>query len=349
MIERFKTYIETLEGLSTEALDESVVKLVRGENRNTALVIAHLAEMSRRKGALERGYKNLFDYAMRRLNLSEGSVALRLQVANVSRRFPQLLAAIAENRLSLTVAGLLAPHLSEVNVDQLLSECERMTKREAEEQLVAGRPKPVFTPSMRMIPTSIAEPLKEAPAPAPPPRTSPAVLQPATPTTFNFRFAADRDFKEKFERLAEVLGVENPLQHMAEILEKAVDLALEKKDPRERLQRRKEGHARKKSRPDEISRYISPEVRERVHERGEFQCEYRSLDGRRCTSRTGLQIEHARPLAKYRSHDERFLELFCPAHNRLAAETVYGREFIESKIAVNRAAHCRARYLNGTS
>ena len=80
MIEKFENYFETLEGLSTEELDRSVEKLVRAENRNTALMIAHIAEMSRRKGALERGYKNLFDYCVRRLNLSEGSVALRLQV-----------------------------------------------------------------------------------------------------------------------------------------------------------------------------------------------------------------------------------------------------------------------------
>src|SRR3990172_1274126 len=119
MIERFRTYFETLEGLSTEELDQSAEKLVR-------------AEMSRRKGALERGYKNVFDYAVRRLNLSEGSVALRLQVANVSRRVPQLLAALAENRMSLTVAGLLAPHLTEENLGKLIAECSGMSKREAE-------------------------------------------------------------------------------------------------------------------------------------------------------------------------------------------------------------------------
>ena len=117
MIERFKTYFETLEGLSTEELDRSAEKLVRAEKRNVALVIAHIAEMSRRKGHLERGYKNLFGYCTRRLHLSEGSVALRIQVANVSRRFPQILVALAENRMSLTVAGLLAPVLTESNVE----------------------------------------------------------------------------------------------------------------------------------------------------------------------------------------------------------------------------------------
>ena len=72
--------------------------------------------IAERNAAIERGYKNLFDYCMRRLGLSEGSVALRIQVANVSRRFPQILVALAESRLSLSVAGRLAPHLQEENV-----------------------------------------------------------------------------------------------------------------------------------------------------------------------------------------------------------------------------------------
>ena len=111
MIEKVKTYFEKLESLSTEELDHSTEKLVRDEKRNVALVIAHIAEMSRRKGHLECGYENLFAYCTKRLNLSEGSVARRIQVANVALRFPQILVAVAENRLSLTVAGLLAPHL----------------------------------------------------------------------------------------------------------------------------------------------------------------------------------------------------------------------------------------------
>ena len=122
MIEKFKSYFATLEGLSNDALDRSAEKLVLREKHNVAKVIAHIAETSRRKAALERGYKNLFDYCVRRLGLSEGSVASRIHVANVSRRFPQLLVALAENRISLTVAGLLAPHLSEDNVAELLSE-----------------------------------------------------------------------------------------------------------------------------------------------------------------------------------------------------------------------------------
>ncbi|MGH9459749.1 MAG: hypothetical protein ACRD1X_00915, partial [Vicinamibacteria bacterium] len=153
MIEKIKTYFETLEKLSTEELDRSIEKLVRVEKRHVALMIAHIAEMARRKGHLERGYKSLFDYCTRRLNLSEGSVWLRIQVANVCQRFPQILVALADNRFSLTVAGMLAPALTEDNVEKLLADCAGMTKRQAEEYIVALRPKPVFAPSIRKTPS----------------------------------------------------------------------------------------------------------------------------------------------------------------------------------------------------
>ena len=333
MLEKVKSYFERLEGLSTEELDHSTEELVRAEKRNVALVIAHIAEMSRRRGYLERGYKNLWDYCTRRLRLSEGSVALRIQVANVSRRFPQILLALAENRMSLTVAGLLSPVLTDSNVEKLLEDCAGMTKREAEEHLVALRPKLVFTPSIRktpsqpaltaapMSPTSLPQPTRsEAMRPRPVPRVSPRLLEPAKPETFNFRFSAGRNFKEKFERLAEVLGVESPLQNMAEIMEQAMDIALDKKDVKRKLARRLERRSerdksRQRSRPDKLSaksRYIPSHTRERVHERAGYQCQYQGPDGARCPSRTGLEIEHEKPFAIYRSHDERHLRLFCP-------------------------------------
>jgi hypothetical protein len=175
-------------------------------------------------------------------------------------------------------------------------------------------------------------------------RPSPNLLEPARTDLFNFRFSADGEFKKKFERLAEVLGVENPLKNMAEVLEKAVDISLEKKDPERKLERRlerkrKESTTIEKSRPDEIpenektkSRYIPSEVRERVLKRAGFQCTFRGLDGTRCSSRTGLEIEHQRPFAIYHSHDERFLKALCGRHNQFEAERFYGPDFIRGKI-----------------
>lgn len=80
------------------------------------------------------------------------------------------------------------------------------------------------------------------------------------------------------------------------------------------------------------SRYIPSEVRERVHARADYQCEYRGPDGTRCRSRTGLEIEHERPFALHHSHEERYLRVYCRRHNRLAAERVYGAAFIQRRI-----------------
>ncbi len=50
MSESFPACFERLESLSTEELDRSVADLVGSENRTVAQVIAHLAEIARRKG-----------------------------------------------------------------------------------------------------------------------------------------------------------------------------------------------------------------------------------------------------------------------------------------------------------
>ena len=70
--------------------------------------------------------------------------------------------------------------------------------------------------------------------------------------------------------------------------------------------------------------------------RDSYQCEYRAPDGTRCHSRTGLEIEHLLPFALYRSHDEKYLRLFCRPHNRLSAEKVFGAAFMQQKIDASR-------------
>jgi len=85
------------------------------------------------------------------------------------------------------------------------------------------------------------------------------------------------------------------------------------------------------------SRYIPQEVRERVLERAGYQCQFRGPDGTRCTSRTGLEIEHVKPFGIFRDHDERSLEALCGRHNGFRAERVYGPEFLRRRIESGRS------------
>jgi len=154
--------------------------------------------------------------------------------------------------------------------------------------------------------------------------------------------------------LAEVLGIESPHNHLEEIFDLALESALDRKDPKRKLERRREREARKEtshaacpgeaeqitagsgSESSAMTRHIPSEVIERVLERAGYRCQYRGTDGARCSSRTRLQVEHTKPFAVWRTHDERYLQAFCPAHNRFAAEKFFGREFIRQKIDAGR-------------
>ena len=212
-----------------------------------------------------------------------------------------------------------------------------------------------------------------SPVPSPGGRSRDPMV-PAAEDRYNVRFSAGIEFTEKVRRFAEVLGIECPQNHLEEILDQALEIALEKKDPQRKLERRRERDAKKERlreakdspRPGDAeqgeratprgenpqssepavptpSRHLPSEVRERVLERAGYQCEYCGPDGLRCSSRTGLEIEHTKPFAVCRSHDERYLRAFCPAHNVHAARKFYGRDLIRRKIEAARRGGAFAR------
>ncbi len=155
---------------------------------------------------------------------------------------------------------------------------------------------------------------------------------------YNVRFSAEESFKEKLERLAEVLGVFDPQKEMAALLERALDMALEKKDPRQRLERR-ERRARAAAsspRPDKErghrSRSVPAAVRDRVFARASYQCGFEGADGTRCRARTGLEVDHIDPRGGGGPDDEPNLRALCKAHNLRRAEKDFGVEFVRNKI-----------------
>src|SRR5437667_10698316 len=66
------------------------------------------------------------------LHLSEDGAYKRIHAARAARQFPALFSAVAEGRLHLTGAGLLAPHLTAENADELLAAAAYRTKSEIE-------------------------------------------------------------------------------------------------------------------------------------------------------------------------------------------------------------------------
>ena len=404
MRENIEEYARTLEGLSLEELSRGAEKLVSLQRRNDAALIAHLVEISRRKGHLELGFSSLFEYCQECLRLGDGgAVWRRTQVAGVARRFPRLLEDLDRGRVNLSVLAILAAHLSEENIDELLEEVEGKTTREVKEIVAGISPKPEVKSGVRRKPVrrrgdESREVEGESVATSPPPEEEEeeeekaeedardatertpeteqqlrGTVEVARPEVYNFRFSAGTEFREKLERLGEVLGIADAAGNMPEVLEQAIDLALEKKDPKRKLERRRKREAAARRRaspaaggtgkagvrgetssppPEEVttereragggsrgrSRYVTSAFRERAFERAGYQCEFRGATGVRCTARTWLEVDHIEPFGKGGSLGEENLRVLCRAHNVLAAEREFGAEFMRGKIEGRKAA-----------
>ena len=215
-----------------------------------------------------------------------------------------------------------------------------MTCREAQEYLVKWNPKSEVSSGIRS-----AAGQEQASEPRP------GTIEPATEEMFNLRFAASKAFKAKLERLAEVLGVVGVSKNMALLFEKAMDIALDKKDPKKKLERRRKREAKKTAKTERLvvkprahevrdpaSARVSSRQREWLLERAGYVCQFVSTDGTRCSERTRLEIDHIHPRGKLGPTELFNLRVLCKPHNQLEAERVYGAEYVRRRIKEHKAA-----------
>ena len=416
MKQRATEILSHVRGLSLDELKHQTDLLVGTELDLVVRLIAHISEVSLRRLHVKLGHPTLFQYCVNRLGLPEGCVWLKTQVSGCCRRHPQILDALIDRRLSLSVAGHLSRHLTEKNREHLIAECSGMTTREVKEYLVRLAPKKpvssgvresrcaqaaastdtesstttddptVSEPSATTDDPTVSEPsatndASTAPdatttsrtdndgdaagSSSPRPRSS---VEPCQHKLFNLRFAADRDFIDKVERAAYVVGLNQAFRNLAQLFERSLDTLLEKHDPELRQARRERKRQRAGSKrgttespaaepaaaepaaaepaatatpspvangsppAPERSRYIPEELRDRLLIRAGHRCEYRSVDGHRCTERTRLAIDHIVPFALRGTNDETNLRVLCHAHNRLHADRCLGAEFMTRKI-----------------
>lgn len=86
-----------------------------------------------------------------------------------------------------------------------------------------------------------------------------------------------------------------------------------------------------------VRRRVPSELRRRIVARDGLCCAYVGSDGRRCTSRSFLELHHVTPWAKGGGETLENLRLFCKPHNRLEAEQEFGQTSVAVSIATRRA------------
>ena len=333
-----ETVSESLRDLSNDELVRGLHLATRGERRMTIRVLHHLNEMARRKLHLDLGYSSLFDYCVRKLDYSASAAGRRIQAARCIRHFPQVLGLLQDRELSLSIISLIEPILSEENHEQILERVRGASHREVQRIVAEFRP-PVMLRD-RVQPVRVAVPSVDVEAALfgrECARTLPGSgsAHVAAEQKLYVQFLADEDLMQLFEEVRSLVTCDGEYASFADVLKIVLAEYRERHSPVARQERRvakkratSPDSRRREWKDATKSRHIPNEVRDEVFVRDQGRCAY-AKDGTRCDSRTGLQIDHMRPFAAGGTHDRSNLRLLCAAHNRRAAERVFGEELMQ--------------------
>jgi hypothetical protein len=126
------TGMEAVEALTDAEVLSGTRRLVCQSNRALAALLAHLAEVEARGLHRTRACSSLYTYCIYELRMSEDAAYRRVAAARVVKRFPVLLGAIERGELHLTALLMLAQHVTETNVGEVIARAQFRTKKEIE-------------------------------------------------------------------------------------------------------------------------------------------------------------------------------------------------------------------------
>ena len=248
------------------------------------------------------------------------------------RRYPAVLAALAEGRVHLTGLNLLAAHLKHLtaaDVDHVLRAATHRSKKDIELLLAQRFPKADLQAEVRPIPSGVSlaprptsgpavhrpEPAQlvaptegeHAPAQvgdpvilshqsaAPPPQTEFARVARLAPQRYGVQFTMDQAGHDLLLQVQDLLGHEVPRGDLAEVFVRAL------KAYAAQLERRKcaateNPHTARRRNPD--SRHVPAHVKRFVRKRDKGRCTYVSDSGHRCEARSDLEYDHVLEYAR---------------------------------------------------
>jgi hypothetical protein len=328
--------------LSDDELVTSLHGLCVDARRLDARVIVYLVEVEDRRLHLLAACSSLFDFCVRRLQMSEGAAFRRINAARLVRRFPVLLAHLESGALHLSTLVLLRDHLTESNVEELALAAARMTKREVEDLVARRAPRPDVPSKIRKLPTpagratagaspvGVIEPATTAPAATSSATSRPtARIEPLSESRHKVQLTVSTEVRAKLEPARDMMRHRNPSGDLAVVVEQALDALLDKLE-KERLA--KTSRPRRTSPRPSKNGHIATAVRREVLARDGEQCTYVDVQGHRCESRTFLELDHVESRALGGESNAENLRVVCRAHNQLHAEQVFGRDHVARMI-----------------
>lgn len=145
--------------------------LAARDQATTAEMLVLIGRAAARRLYATTEYPSLFRYCVGELHMSEDMAWKRIQAAKAARKFPAILAMLADVRLHLTAVVRLAPRLTSENAGDLLRAAAHLSKQALAELLAARFPRPDFSERVQALGPVMQGPGPGTDAPAaPPPR-----------------------------------------------------------------------------------------------------------------------------------------------------------------------------------
>ena len=286
------------------------------ERLSTIEVLWYLRENEKRMLYAQMGFKDLKEYCIKELKLSEGSAWRRISAMRLLKEIPEVEAKIQNGNLNLTQISMMNTHFREVKTtkvekQEIAASLENQTTK-VTERILAERKPDGFVPK----PIEIEKPIKG--------------------NKTEITFVIDDELQKDLEEIQVLLG--KPFSKL-ELFKMMTAQTLENlKKEKRRAQPTRSQIALTESKPGLTenksklkSRYVSKMTVRKVKERDQHQCQYVDPETKKqCSAQHHLQIEHKMPFAKGGTSELQNLELLCPAHNRLRAAQQFGFRKMEN-------------------
>lgn len=158
--------------------------LATRERKLTLVLILHLNEIEQRKLHLKQGYSSMFDFCTSALRYSEPAAVRRIRVARCVARFPDVLALLQANEVTVSTISRVSRALTPTNQHVLLARIRGRSQREVDAIAAEYDPHSTLRDSVRAVAvrvsTAVTLPLAVAPAPVARRLTSPESDVPTT-------------------------------------------------------------------------------------------------------------------------------------------------------------------------
>src|SRR6187431_3153854 len=310
--------MQSMPTLSDRELLARMPTLVRAERMASAEVIAHLMEIERRRLYLGEACSSLFAYCRERLGYSEDAALKRMRVARLALVVPAALDELRSGRIHLTGLFVLSRYVTPENADELLGEARGKSRSELEHLLARRFPRPDVAERIAPI-AGLGAGGVVVTGPVASGVEFRGRTEPLSASRYRVEFTASSEFCEKLERAREVL------------------IAGE-------LRRRGgAGKPRKRRELQLGSRHVPVEVARVVWERDGFRCAFVDAEGRRCSERRFLTLEHRIPFAFGGLPTPENLCLHCAPHNAYTAREAFGQALLERTRAQRKRAEAKAK------